>query len=666
MIAARTIALGQTVHLEVGDFTIVSYANGSFRLRDELTGEYQVVHHTELAEQLPPGESLEKADPVDSWPLQDVVDGLDEANRTLLPYLQQLVDGSPVDGGEPNPAFALDISKTKRLDSTISALSKVGIEMPLGTLKRRLSNFEKKGAAGLVDRRVGRKEAPFARLHRDVRAALSEVLVGYKNKSTVTYTAIRAELEVLLMDRFPNPEDRPKTPSLSTLERHVKQMSGNQNPTTQAKRRQTAALSPSGMHRPRLVFGPGDECQMDATTLDIFVRMPSGKVDRPHLTALVDKRTRSVVGLNLTESAPTSIDHALLLAKALVPRRLRPWAKDYDSFGLPRMPWTKHLTKKQMQTFDSYCPYIFPSRILIDNGQDFKGTVFGMACDRYGISLTEAPIHDPTAKAVVERFFGTVKTKFCQFVPGFSGGNVANKGADTVKGALLTLAELSELLEKWTCVVWQNRRHGGLEDDYEEGLDHSPNSMYAACIDLTGHFVLAFEEEDFIALLPTEERTVQAGGIEFNGRKYDSPHLAPMRNRKRGRDNATPKVVIHYDPSDEYRIWLRSPNDGGWITCHWSKERGMARPLDEAIALEAHRTALDNTSFNDAEADVMMVRFRNQAVTESIDAVAQAALDKKKEEKERKAANTLAAILTPDTDSSNDFANFAALDAAAR
>ncbi len=666
MIAPRTLILGQTVHLEIGEFTLVSYANGSYRLRDELSGEYQLVHHTELALQLPPGQPLETADPLDSQPLQEVLDGLDEANRALLPYLQQLIDGTPVDGDEPNPDFALEVSKTKRLDRTIEALDKVGIDMPLGTLKRRLSNFEKKGVAGLVDRRVGRKEAPFARVHRDVRAALSEVLVGYKNKSTVTYTAIRAELEVLLMDRFPTPADRPKTPSLSTLERLVKHMSGNQNPTTQAKRRQTAALSPTGMHRPRMVFGPGDECQMDATKLDIFVRMPSGKVDRPHLTALVDKRTRSVVGLNVTESAPTSIDHAVLLAKALVPRRLRSWAKDYDSFGLPRMPWTKHLTKKQMETFDSYCPYIFPSRILIDNGQDFRGTVFGAACDRYGISLTQAPIHDPTAKAVVERFFRTVKTKFCQFVPGFSGGDVANKGADTVKGALLTLAELSELLEKWTCIVWQNRRHGGLEDDYEEGLDHSPNSMYAACIDLTGHFVLAFEEEDFIALLPTDERTVQTDGIEFNGRKYDSPHLAPMRNRKRGSDNATPKVVIHFDPSDESRIWLRSSGDAGWITCHWTAERGMSRPLAEAIALAAHRQTLDSLTFSDAEADVMTVRFRNQAVAESIDAVEQAALNKKNEDKKRKAANILAAVLTPDTDSTNDFANFATLEAAAR
>lgn len=666
MISRRTIVLGQTVHLEVGDFTVVSYANGSYRLRDELTGEYQVVHHSELAQQLPPGESLETADPVDSWPVQDVLDGLKPAKRALIPYLQQLVDGTPIDGGEPNPDFALDISKTKRLDRTIEALDKVGIDMPLGSLKRDLGKFEKQGIAGLVDRREGRKEAAFARVHKDVQRALAEVLVSYKGKSTVTYTAIRAELEVLLMDRFPTPEDRPKTPSLSTIERLVKHMSGDQNPTLPAKRRETAALSPKGMHRPRLVFGPGDECQMDATTLDIFVRMPSGKVDRPHLTALVDKRTRSVIGLNLTESDPTSIDHAVLLAKALVPRRLRPWAKDYDSFGLPRMPWTKHLSKKQMETFDSYCPYIFPTRILIDNGADFKGTVFGLACERYGVSLTEAPIHDPTAKAVVERFFRTVKTKFCQFVPGFSGGNVANKGVDTVNGALLTLAELSELLEKWTCIVWQNRRHAGLEDDYEEGLDHSPNTMYAACIELTGHFVLAYEEEDFINLLPTDERTVQAGGIEFDGRKYDSPHLAPMRNRKRGSDNVTPKVVIHYDPSDEHRIWLRSPDDAGWITCHWTKERGMARPLDEAIALNAHRNALDSISFSDAEADVMMVRFRNHAVSESVDAVAQEARDKKKEEKEQRAATALANILTPDTDSSNDFANFAALEAAAR
>lgn len=661
MIAQRIVTLGQTIHLASGDFTLVSFANGSYRLRDDLTGEYTVMHHLELAQQLPPGEALGTSDPVDKKPLGEVLDGLDETKRALIPYLQQLIDGTPVGGGEPLSEFAPHRSKTKRLDATVLALSKAGFDVPLGTLKRRLSSFEKKGVAGLVDRREGRKEKAFARVPEAVQTALAELIVGYKGKSTVTYTAIRAELAVMLMDRFPDPAKRPKTPSPSTVERLVKQMGGDQNPTLPAKRRETAALSPQRMHRPRHVFGPGDECQMDATMLDILVRMPNGDVARPHLTALVDKRTRSVVGLNLTEEAPKGIDHAVLLANALVPRKLRSWAKDYDAFGLPKMPWAKHLTKEQLERFDSYRPYIFPSRILIDNGQDFRGDVFGLGCERYGVSLTQAPIHDPTAKAIVERFFQTVKTKFCQYVPGYTGGNTLNRGKLAAKDALLTLAELAELLDKWTAIVWQNRRHEGLEDDYRGDWNHSPNSMYAACVELTGHFVLAYQEDDFIALLPTADRTVQSDGIEFNGRMYDSPHLGPMRNRKRS-DNATPKVVIRFDPGDEHRIWLRSSDDAGWITCYWTKERGKSRPLAEAIELEAHRQNLDALTFDDAEADIMMVRFRNQAMAESADRVERAALDQKRKSKDKKAAETLGDILTPDTDSSHDFANFAKLD----
>ena len=49
MISQRTITLGQTVHLEAGDFTLVDFANGSYRLRNDLTGDYQVMHHLQLA-----------------------------------------------------------------------------------------------------------------------------------------------------------------------------------------------------------------------------------------------------------------------------------------------------------------------------------------------------------------------------------------------------------------------------------------------------------------------------------------------------------------------------------------------------------------------------------------------------------------------------------------
>ncbi|MBT2496202.1 transposase [Microbacterium sp. ISL-59] len=661
MIAQRTVTLGQTVHLEAGDFTLVSFANGSYRLRDDLTGDYQVMHHLELAAQMPPGETLETSDPIDAKPIDEVLDGLDETKRAVIPFLQQLIDGTPVDGGDPLPEFATHVSKTKRLDSTVLALSKAGFEVPLGTLKRRLTAFEQKGVAGLVDRREGRKEKAFARVPEAVQNALAKLIVGYENKSTVTYTVIRAELKAMLMDQFPDPADRPKAPSLSTVERLVKHMGGDQNPVLPAKRRETAALSPKRMHRSRQVFGPGDECQMDATELDILVRMPNNEIGRPHLTALVDKRTRSVVGLNLTEAPPKAIDHAVLLANALVPRKIRAWAKDYDAFGLPQMPWSKHLSKEQLETYDSYRPYIFPSRILIDNGQDFRGTVFGAGCDRYGISLTQTPIHDPTAKAIVERFFHSVKTKFCQFVPGYSGGDVLNRGKDVAKGPLLTLAELAELLDKWTALVWQNRRHEGLDDDYRKNWSHSPNSMYAACVELTGHFVLAFQEEDFIALLPRDERTVQSDGIEMNGRMYDSPHLGPLRNRKRS-NNSTPKVVVSYDPSDEHRIWLRSSGDAGWITCYWIEERGRSRPLADAISLEAHRRTLETLTFSDEEADDLMVRFRNEAMTESTDRVQAAALEQKKKDKETKATETLAAVLTPTIDSSHDFSIFAKLD----
>ncbi len=49
-----------------------------------------------------------------------------------------------------------------------------------------------------------------------------------------------------------------------------------------------------------LTVAPGDECQMDGTVFDAFLRMPDGEVNRAHLTTHIDVRTRSIIGISFT------------------------------------------------------------------------------------------------------------------------------------------------------------------------------------------------------------------------------------------------------------------------------------------------------------------------------------------------------------------------------
>ncbi|MCM3778803.1 Mu transposase C-terminal domain-containing protein [Microbacterium hydrocarbonoxydans] len=613
MTIPRTVAIGDTLDLEAGAFTIAGYGNGVFRLRDDLTNQYELIHHTELSRLLPPGQATDtNSKSVAESTLSEAMAGLTDEARFLIPHLQELVDGSPAVGDVPREQYALGIPMGTRLLSKWKELTDGGFDISPDTLKRRMQRYRKAGVESLVDGRSVRRQTALGRADKRVTDALAEVIAGYVGRSSPSYTRVRVELKQLLLTQYPNPEARPSVPSLSTVKRYVAALDG-ENPTTPARRRETNALAPTRQHKPRLVSAPGDECQIDTTVFDAFVRLPDGKVSRPFLTILIDKRTRSIIAFNFTADAPTGYDHAVLLANALVPRKLRSWHTHYDTLSLPRMPWSEYLDEEQLKEYDTFRPYIFPRRIITDNGQDYKSTVFRLACDRYGIHLTEAPLKAPTSKAHVERHFSTVNTMFAQYLPGYVHSNVQSRGENAGKENVLKLEEVAELFDRWLAIIWQNRRHDGLVDHLQPNLRHTPNTMFAASVELQGHFVVPCAEDDFIALMPSVERTIQNDGIELNGRMYDSPHLAAQRGI-RNSDGSKKKFAVHFDPADITRAWARV--DTEWVMCTWVAKDGMSRPLERTLNEIAHRLTTANTGFKNDEADELMVRLRDEFVAQ--------------------------------------------------
>ena len=662
MSAPITITIGQTIHLDTGDFTVVGWGGGNFRLRNELTDEYEIVDQIDLARQMrvelklaAPTSTEEK--PKAKHTLSEIVDDLDEATLFLIPHLQELVDGTPAVGDEPREKYAAGVPMTSKLLSKAKELKEEhGFLISDGTLKRRMLHFRKGGIAALRDGRTVRQERPLRRADEKVTEALAELIASYVGRSSPTYTRIRAELHRKLIKQFPNPEERPQLPSLKTVERYVIKLAGNQNPVKPARQRETAALSPTNQHRPRAVSAPGDECQMDSTILDCLVRFPNGNIRRPHLTILVDKRTRTIVAHNFTEGAAKGFDHATLLANALVPRRLRSWSTYYDTLGLPQMPWSAHLDVEQLKEFDTHRPYIFPRRILTDNGTDYRSNVFRLACERYGIHLTEAPKKSPASKPIVERTFHTIKTHFTQYLEGYTSGNIESRGEKIASEAVLDLDVVRELFDRWVGVVYQNKTHRGLVDPINPDQRHTPNSMFAASIEISGHFVLAWEEEDFISLMPRETRTVQANGVEINNRKYDSPHLALLRGKKTAEGEGK-SVDVHYDPNDLNRVWVRAANDS-WIECTWNRQAGMSRPLERLYNQRVNDFTRDNVAFNAAEADDQMLELLDAVISENEELKRQAAEEEKalqEDERRQRRKNTIASAKERADDGFGDF-----------
>lgn len=621
MTNARTVTIGDTLDLEDGDFRIVGFGGGVFKLRHDLTGEYRLIEHLDLAKHLPASTALDTSPKSARRPVEVALAELDDEARTLIPHLQELIDGTPPDGGKPRPKYATHLPVKSRLESKLLELDGLGIDMSIATLKRRLSRFKERGPAGLADRRGLRVEAPMARADKRILVVLGTLLADHQGLSTPSVTRLRAELRLRLRESYPDAAERPAMPSLSTVQRYISHLDGDRKTTGSARQRQSKSNVPNGQFKPRLASAPGDECQVDTTTFDAFVRMPNGEIKRPYLSVLVCKRTRSILSANFTAAAPTGHDHSVLVARAVVPRKVLPWARLYEELNVPEMPWAAHLTAAERALYDTRRPYIFPQRIITDNGRDYTSEAVQSTCARFGISLTESPYVSPTSKAQVERIFGSIGTKFAQYLPGYSGSRTEFRGEKPEDEQVLDLATVADLFDRWVTVVWQNRIHDGLIDPYDPSVRHTPNSMYAASLDYTGHFMVALEPEDYLAVMPKESRTVQADGIEFRGRRYDSAHLAPLRDHH-GADGRKTKFDVHFDPSDIHQVWVQSPYNQEWVTCSWTEIDGLSRPFEQAYMDTVGRITKYSGGLTNGAADELMLDLRDGIVEEVNERVA--------------------------------------------
>ncbi|MFF2389367.1 Mu transposase C-terminal domain-containing protein [Agromyces sp. NPDC058104] len=603
MTGSQRLRIGDLLALDDGDYRVAGYANGVFTLRNTLTSEYTILDHIELARQLRADTPTENA-PRESdtkLPIAVLVDHIDEQAQRLEPHIRELIDGTPAVGDVPREQYSPTLPMKSRLESKLLELHRIGIEMEIATLKRRIKRYKEAGPAGLVDRRTLRNEQPLARADERVIETLSALMTDAQEASTPTLTKLRANLAKELLIRYPG--EKVPAPSVSSLRRYVSLLDGGRNILGSAVRRQSAMNVPKRAFSARTAAAPGQEVQIDSTMLDVFVRDDWGMPQRPTLTIMVDKATRSILGSSIRLGAATAHDHAVLLARCLVPKPLRPGPDYYAEHDLPELPWAAYLSPEQRREYDVRRPYIVPQRILTDNGSDFLAVSFRSACARYGISLTESAPGTPTDKAQVERAFGTIRTKFSQYLPGYTGGRTEHRGiSPELDDDLLDVDMLDELFERWVAIVWQNRRHSGLIDPRYPAERHTPNTMYSALFELTGYFPVPLEETDYIELMPCEKRTIQSDGIELRSRMYDSPHLGPYRNR-RDENGRAQLFDIHYDPNVAGRVWVRPDPNETWITCAWKEIDGLSRPHLAGTMRRAHRRTLEHGGFTDDQAD---------------------------------------------------------------
>jgi hypothetical protein len=133
------------------------------------------------------------------------------------------------------------------------------------------------------------------------------------------------------------------------------------------------------------------------------------------------------------------------------------------------------------------------------------------------------------------------------------------------------------------------------------GRELSPNQAYAVQVARAGYLPVPLTGEDYIELLPSTWRAVNAYGILINHRTYDCAELGSLRRQKSASSAMQGRWEVHYDPYDLSRIWVRGTD--GWITAPWTQAPVVNVPFADftwryarKLVAEAHEDDTDQAA----------------------------------------------------------------------
>jgi putative transposase len=524
----------------------------------------------------------------------------------------------------------------------VEELCSAGHQVPLRTFQRNRRNYETGGLWGLVDTRFTRQLSLTGRTDQRVVDALRQAIKEQANASTGTAARLRRRVEQILAAAGTDPAE--VMPSRTGFYRLVERLSAGKHTLGSARTRRSLAKQPSRPFGTVTAVRPGQWMQIDSSPLNIAVRLDNGLVDRAELTWMIDLATRTIPAAVLRPSTK-AVDAALLLARSLTPEPMRPGWVDALKMSRSVLPHRRLVEIDQRLADAAARPVLVPGTIVCDHGMVYMSQTFRNACRAMGINFQPTHKGSPWEKGTVETSFNAVDTLFAQYVAGYVGNSVENRGKDADQAAAWSLLELQELLDEWLVTVWANRPHDGLRDPLAPGRALTPNEKYAALLETAGYAPVPLTQNDYIELLQVEWRAINSYGIKIKHRKYDCKALGPYRRQHSGITARKGLWEVHRDPYDPSHIWVRNHHDGGWIQATWTHlntgpvpfgdlawdhaqkmlaRRGTDKPTEDQIA-EAARDLIDRAEQGpDAGKRDLRVAARTRATSSPADVTAAA------------------------------------------
>ncbi|MFD7661289.1 transposase [Streptomyces sp. NPDC059788] len=328
------------------------------------------------------------------------------------------------------------------------------------------------GLAGCADDRWLRRSGGTRTVSEEVREGVLAVREETQRMAKVSMRTKDRMIRQYVREEF-GPET--KVPSYDTLRRLWQEWFGPGGARQRYAR--SADLPESQGHV--LVHRPGQVVALDTTVLPVMVREHVfGDPVKMHLTLALDVCTHSLVAFRLTLVSDTSVDVAMVLRDVTMPLPMRAdWGEDLE-WPYPGLP------AAVVAEFAGHAvaglPFFTPETVTTDHGSVYRNHHLVEVERVLGCQVLPARVLRPTDKAAVERAFGVIRQLLFEHLVGYTGVDVADRGADPAGDAVLTADQLEHLIATWIVGVWQKRKLGEYAPAWDPDGSHSPNSVVRA------------------------------------------------------------------------------------------------------------------------------------------------------------------------------------------
>ncbi|MEU1691236.1 Mu transposase C-terminal domain-containing protein [Streptomyces hirsutus] len=535
----------------------------------------------------------------------DLLDGLSGKAREdaefWLDHVLEVHTGLPgfaAPGTPPRPCYDPQLTTLReRYEVKVAELRAAHHPVSAATVERKRLAWLEQGMWGLVDKRRVRGPSRHGRVDAQVVQLLRKVYKRHKNRSVGTRSRLFELLRRACVRKFKRKAEK-LLPSRATFYRLLDRLGILCGKET--GRPGSGELGAEPPFTLALATTPGEQVQIDTTSLDVLGLDETGRAVSLELTAAIDVASRSILAAVVrpkssgVKSAPASrrhggratkaVDALLLLAEMCTPQPMRPhWSSKARAEG-SGLPYAELVEADERMRGAAARPVIIPEMIVMDNGKVFAGRAFMDACAQLGISVRPACYHSPTHKAIIERTFGSIKSLFSQFLPGYTGKDMHHRGKNIAGERLWRIDQINDFLQQWIALGWQQRPHEELRNPFLPSMPpRTPNQVFAAHVASSGYVPLTLSAEDRLRLLPTAWVKVTDKGVRLNNRTYDHRRLNPYRNAPSGWPGKGQRWPVRYHPHQPEKVWLEDHRAGTWTEADYVYQRLIGDAWTEHI-----------------------------------------------------------------------------------